>query len=216
MSNGDDAPKGMWARIRNWLAGLAAVLVVIPAVINSGVDVYHSVMDIPKTAAERTNAKLFKKYFNQSPVVTVPVPVKTDLGTINMKLSIYGEGDIYAEYGKQSQWFPFPVPQESTASLIPRAHAQASAEEGAVGEYIQIDQLKDKTLVRERYYTDGTKETYTINTNTGQIQEKTVTQSADVPTSASTLPKVEVIQMPVIDLQALRRPPGESATEPTR
>jgi hypothetical protein len=206
MGNGDDAPKGMWTKARTWLAGLAAVLVVIPAVINSGLDVYHVVMDIPKTAAERSNVRLFKKYFNKAPAVTVPVPVKTAIGTVNMKLSIYSGGDIYAEYGDQSQWFPFPLRQDSAGLLVPTAHAQTPPEGDPTGEYVQIDRLNGKKLVRERYYPDGTKETAVIDTHTGQIQQKTVTESAAPPVGATAAPKVDVIQMPVIDLEALRRP----------
>ena len=42
------------SKIRTWIVGLTAVVVVLPALINGGIDVYRSILNIPRTDAERT------------------------------------------------------------------------------------------------------------------------------------------------------------------
>jgi hypothetical protein len=194
----------LWSKIKTWVIGLTAVLVVLPSLINAGIDVYKSLLDVPKTQFERINAELFQKYFNKSPVVTVPVPVKTSLGTVKARLSVYEEGDIFAEYGDYSQWFPFPLRKTASSSLFSTAHAQTPPATGLTGEYRQVDKIKGNTIERSRYYSNGTKETYTININTGEIQNKVVTRDSAPPSGVSRYPAVKVQESPLIDLEAIK------------
>ncbi len=134
----------------------------------------------------------------------VPVPIKTKIGAIDMKLSIYEAGDIFAEYGDYSQWFPFPLQKTVSLSIISSAYAQSPPPTERADEYTQVDKLKGNKIERERYYSDGIKETYTINPNTGQIQNKTITRDIPPPSKTSNLPTIQVLEFPTIDIEALK------------
>ena len=55
------------------------------------------------------------------------------------------------------------------------------------------------------------KEAYTIDRNTGEIQNKTVTSGEPSPDEISNHPMVNVFQFPTIDIEAIKRmkPIGE-------
>jgi hypothetical protein len=204
----NDQTKGAsepWSKIRTWIVGLTAIVVVLPALINGGIDVYKSILNIPRTDAERTNSELFEKHFNKPPVAVLPVSVKTDLGTVDMKLSIYDEGDIYVEYGTHTRWFASPVQKTASLSLISSAYAQGSAGQSKTGEYRQVDKLMGNKIVRERYYSDGTKETYVIDRNTGAIQSRIVTRDSKAPPAELTLAERKVRQLPGLDVDARKQ-----------
>ena len=202
MSETNEPLPGTWSKIKGWIVGITAILVVIPALINAGLDVYNSVMNIPKTQKERTNSEMFKKYFNKQALATVPVPIKTAQGTVDMRLSIYDAGDIFVEYGNDSQWFPFPLQQRTAAvQFIPSAYAgQPPPPPKGTGQYTQSDKLVGNTIERTRSYGDGTKEVSTININTGEILNQKKTQGAPMKAMDS-----KVYQLPAIDLEALKR-----------
>lgn len=204
MNNQINSSSTRWTKIRNWIVGLTAVLVLLPSLINAGIDIYKSLLNVPKTQSERINAELFKKYFNRTPLAMVPVPIKTKIGAIDMKLSIYEAGDIFAEYGDYSQWFPFPLQKAVSLSIISSAYAQSPLPAERADEYTQVDKLKGNKIERERYYSDGIKETYTINPNTGQIQNKTITRDIPPPSKISNLPAIQVLEFPTIDIEALK------------
>src|SRR5438105_8776000 len=103
--------------LKTWILGATAVLVVLPAMINAGVDVYKVVLNIPTSDSERVNAELFKKYFNKPAVTSFPVPIKNSVGVVEVRFSIYEEGDVFVEFGKNSQWFPFPRTTTTTTKL---------------------------------------------------------------------------------------------------
>ena len=204
MNNQIESHSTTWIKIRNWIVGLTAVLVVLPSLIIAGIDIYKSLLNVPRTQSERINAELFKKYFNRTPLITVPVPINNKIGKIDMKLSIYEAGDIFAEYGDYSQWFPFPLQKSASLSIISTAYAQSPPPTQRAGEYTQVDKLKGNKIERERYYSDGIKETYTININTGQILNKTITPDTPQPSSISNLPAIQVRKIPTIDIEALK------------
>src|SRR5215831_7175778 len=52
-----------------------------------------------RSESERINVELFKKYFNKQPVTVLPVPIKRSNGTVDVRFSIYDEGDVYVEIG---------------------------------------------------------------------------------------------------------------------
>jgi hypothetical protein len=193
---------GTWGKIKGWIVGITAILVVIPALINAGLDVYNSAMNIPKTPKEQTNNEMFKKYFNKPALATVPLPIKTEQGTVDMRLSVYEAGDIFVEYGNGSQWFPSPLKQRmAAAQFLSLAYAgQPPSLPKGTGQYTQSDKLVGNTIERTRSYGDGTQETYTIDTNTGNILNKKVTRGA--PSKAT---DVKVYQLPTIDLEALKK-----------
>ena len=204
----NDQTKGVsegWSKIRTWIVGITAIVVVLPALINGGIDVYKSILNIPMTDAERINNELFEKHFNKPPVAMLPVSVKTDLGAVDMKLSIYDEGDIYVEYGTHTRWFPSPVQKTASLSLVSSAYAQGSTGQSKTGEYRQVDKLMGNKILRERYYFDGTKETYLIDRNTGAISNMTVIRDSKAPSAGSTLPERKVRQLPGLDVDARKQ-----------
>lgn len=97
-----------FSHMKGWLTGLVGVLVVLPSLINAGLDVYSSLLKLPKTEAERVNEKLFRENFGKQPVATVPVPIKQNNGIVEVRFQIYEKGDVFVEFGSFSQWFPFP------------------------------------------------------------------------------------------------------------
>ncbi|VVS94284.1 hypothetical protein [Desulfoluna spongiiphila] len=203
MNDHASSSPSLWTEMRNWIIGLTAVLLVIPSMVNAGLDIYKSLINFPKTRSEQINSRLFSENFNKAPIVTIPVPIKTRHKTVNMKLSIYEGGDIFAEYGDYSQWFPFPTEQTSALSLIPSAHAEPPVPVDKPREYTQVDTLKGKIIERERVYSDGTTERYTINRNTGKIENKVVIQ-ATPPRSAPPETQVKIMPFPTVDIEALK------------
>lgn len=178
------------------ITSLMAILVVVPSLINAVMDVYTAAFNIPKTISEINNVQLFKQHFQQQPVHTAQSIISPTPGEqLPIKLDVYENGDIYIEYGEFSQWFPFK-PSKNTASswLIRSAYAQDTTTQAVspctVAEkestepaqpnalaapyyrYMQTDKLEGSTILRDRVYEDGCKETVTIEMNTGVIQSR--------------------------------------------
>ena len=107
-------PKSPLESLKAWAVGLTGVLVVLPALVNSGYDVYATLAKIPKTETQKINDELFRKYFNKQPVLAFPIPVKRDAGMVDVNFSVFEGGDIYIEFGKRSQWFQFPLLEKTS------------------------------------------------------------------------------------------------------
>jgi hypothetical protein len=193
-----------FARLKKWLVGLTSVLVVIPAMINAGIDIYASFAKLPKSESEKINVALFRKYFNKQPVAAFPVPIKQGNGTVEVRFSVYDEGDVFVEFGKFTQWFPFPnaAPPPVAFSVFPQAHAQGNAALRGVGSYQQTDRMEGDAIMRQRAFENGVVEQYTLNPRTGDIESFKVRREAPavMPKPASAPPKIAPI-----DLDALRQ-----------
>jgi hypothetical protein len=162
---------------RGGLKGLivktTGVLLVVPALLNAGYDVYAAALKLPRTDAEKVNSEMFRKYFNKAPLATLPVPVKSSLGTVDARFAIYEEGEIYVEFGKHSQWFQFPrsdQPKKAAFSLFSSAFAQASPridvpQQNPVAS--QKESISGGVLMRSRIYADGTTEQRKIDLRSG-------------------------------------------------
>lgn len=193
-----------FASVKGWVVGLTSVLVLIPAVINAGIDIYASFAKLPKSEAERTNVALFQKYFNKQPVAAFPVPIKQSNGTVEVRFSVYEEGDVFVEFGRFTQWFPFPSaggPGPVAFSLFPQAHAQASAPLRGSGSYEQSDRIKGDAIVRERVFQNGVTERFTLDPRTGDITDFEA-QRGPKPAAAGAAPAMPKITP--IDLDTLR------------
>lgn len=191
------------------VAKVTGVLLVVPALINAGYEVYAAALKLPRTDAEKVNTAMFKKYFNKAPLATLPVPVKSSVGTVDARFAIYEEGEIYVEFGKLSQWFPFPrVDQPKTAgfSLFSRAFAQSAPPADLLGRNViatQHESIYGSTLVRSRTYVDGTTEQRqidlrsgsTLSVNFGKVNKESVSVQAPSP---------ELMRIEPIDLNHLR------------
>jgi len=215
LRSGGSSPSG-FTRLKAWIAGVTSVLVVLPALVNAGYDIYAKVAKLPKTDAESTNEELFKKYFNKEPVLTFPVPVKQDNGTVEVRFAIYDEGDVFVEFGRMTQWFRFPAHKASQPSassfLISTAHAQPVTAIQGSGSYVQKDTMDGKLLIRQRRYANGVNEKVVLETRSGLILERTSVRAPGAATS--TPPEKNVLRpvdIPTIDLDAYKR--GRSITQ---
>jgi hypothetical protein len=133
---------------RGIVVSLTALFVVIPALINSGLDIYKAVAQIPDSIQERTNDQLFKRHFNDVPVFSQPIEIKTGNASLEMMLDVYENGDILVQYGDFQQWFPF---KGNTVSHRRPGAGVAYAQEGTEGENAerQTDPSSRKTHYRK-------------------------------------------------------------------
>ena len=166
-----------FGRVQGWIAGITALLVAVPAIMNGAYDIYASAVRLPHNESERVSAALFKKYFNQPPRATVPVPITLHDSTVQVQLQVYDGGDIYVEFGNFGEWFPYPgsapAPATAALALIGTAYAQPAgpgATAGA-GTYRQHDTFIDGLLVRHRLWQNGVLETKRLDPRTGEAVE---------------------------------------------
>lgn len=191
------------------LAAAAGVLVGIPAVLNGAMDVYVAVAKLPRTDAERVNDELFKKYFRRQPVAEMPVPIKHKLGTFEVRFAVFEEGDVFVEYGKQTQWFAFPktaAPTGVALSLVPSAHAQApapatGAKAAAAPAVLREQRWQElgSTVQRTRIYSNGDVERSVIDQRTGSVLRTGIEKHKN-PAQPATAQSVQLYRAPVIDL----------------
>lgn len=176
--------------------------------INGGIDVYKALLNIPKSDSERVNAELFRKYFNKPAVTSFPVPIKHAIGTVEAKFSIYEEGDVFVEFGKSSQWFPFPKEKSSSVAVevIQSAFAQDKVSPRGIGRYQQNDQMDGSAIIRQKTYENGVKETQRIDIRTGQITEQNISGSATQDANRDLSP------FGVIDLEVRKQSQSKTAT----
>jgi hypothetical protein len=207
--------RSIWVKIKANIVALTGVLLAIPALINAGIDIYNVALKIPRTTEERINAELFKTYFNKPPIVTVPVPVKTSMGSIEMRLSIYDAGDVLAEYGDHSKWFPSPMKQQMAgdgwfAQALAEPFGDPKKEKlKGIGKYTQKDIATDgNKILRARYFENGVKETFTIDMNSGRIDDKKIEQINPLELKLNNSADIQVMDFKQIDLEALKKTPN--------
>lgn len=238
------APASTGKQVVNWLqttqgviAGIAAVLVILPSLINAVLDIYVTLFNVPRTLSEQYNQELFQKHFQKQPIHTGSSVIKTKEGAeLAIKLSVYENGDIYVEYGNYSQWFPFKSSDESSAALdwlIPPAYAEAVVKNspcleqltsadpeakpprmvdsfGAMHYYTQTDiPLTKRTFKRVRLYDDGCQEVLTIDINSGEILTRELNQKALPPDEKQAMRKkaIQLFAPQVIDIQKIQQQP---------
>lgn len=206
-------PKSKFELVRNWIVGITGVLLVIPALINGGIDIYSSWQKLPKTKAEQLNEELFKKYFKKQPVAAFPVPIKQSNGTVEVKFSVYEEGDVFVEFGNFTQWFPFPATEKkvTSISLMSTAIAQEQASLKGFGRYQQSEWFEGAYIVRERLYENGIIERLNIDPRTGAILQSSA-RRAHTPQNA--LPPPGVSNFAPIDLDSIRANRSQQLTGP--
>lgn len=213
-------PKSALDRLKGWAVGLTGVLVVLPALVNSGFDVYSAAAKLPKTETEKINDELFRKYFNKQPIAVFPVPVKRDAASVDVNFSIFDGGDIYIEFGKRSQWFPFPRLDKASLgepfSIVRTATAGESANRAGAGQFQQSDRFEGDKIIRERRWENGVLETFVIDPRTGRIMNRTSQQSLPSATAGQPdfsnpvqedwLSRVEKERLSPLALQRFRDP----------
>ena len=200
-----------WSKTKKWILGLTVSVVVIPALIHGGIDLYKAAFDIPRTDTERINTELFRKYLNVPPVTSLPVPIRSSTDTVEMKFFIFEEGDIYVEYGNLSHWFPAPKPDAMNVpgfSFVSKAIANENAYAHGIGAYQQTDRFDGLILSRKRVYENGVIEQQQINSRSGEILKQTSTPSQTTATDAIH----QLAPFGVVDLQTHKGPlPGDGS-----
>ncbi len=201
------------------LAGVTAVLLAVPALINAAYDIYAALAKLPRTDAERVNAELFQKYFQKAPLVEMPIPIKHEVGTLEARFLVFEEGDVFVQFGRQTQWFAFPKAPNKAASnsfsLIPSASAQttppgstplAATKPEAVQVTGEIGTISGTTLTRYRSLASGQVETVSIDIRSGRIIDFSTRPSTSPEISGLRFPArtTQVLDLPVIDLPSLK------------
>lgn len=217
-SNADPASP-VAASVGRRLAGVTAVLLSVPALINAAYDIYAALAKLPRTDAERVNAELFQKYFQKVPLVEMPIPIKHEVGTVEARFLVFEEGDVFVQFGRQTQWFAFPKAPSKAASnsfsLIPSAFAQASfpastplAAKKSQNVQVtgEIGTISGTTLTRYRNLGSGEIETASIDIRSGRIIDLSTLPSSSPELSGLRFPArgTRVLDQPVIDLPSLR------------
>ena len=190
-----------FGNLRTLIVGLTGVLLVIPSLVNSGIDIYNSVLGIPATKAEEVNDRLFVRHFQKSPLHHAVIPIKTELGEVVVELDVYQGGDIFIKYGARSQWFVSPLAdQEVYFSFSGIAHAQEMEMETGIGNYYQFDRITDDKILRELYFLNSakTKKSYVIDPVTGDWSSPEIGTYEVVP--STDIPEINTFKYPVIDL----------------
>jgi hypothetical protein len=194
-----------FTHIKLWITGLVGILVVLPSLINAGLDVYASLLKLPKTEAERINEKLFRENFGKQPVATIPVPIKQNNGLVEVRFQIYDKGDVFVQFGNFSQWFPFPSTEDGAQkaagfSLMSNAYAVMPPQPQGVGQYQQNDKMQDGAILREKTYENGVVESQVIDTRSGDILNSSARKIElkslpSVPNPVPVVPKVVPIDL---------------------
>lgn len=211
--------EGRATRWKGLLAGVTAVLVGVPSLVNAVYDVYVSVAKLPRTDVERVNAELFRKYFGKQPIVEMPVPVRNGIGTVQARFAVYEEGDVFVEFGKQTQWFAFPRQASrrdlSLLDLLPSAHADPvgtpkptpSVPAAKYRLYSQEGSVSGSTWYRTRIYEDGRVEKSEIDMRTGKVLDVQLAPAPrDQARPATALPPAtRVLPAPTVDLSTRSR-----------
>lgn len=210
-----------FAHVKLWLTGLVGVLVVLPSLVNAGLDVYSSLLKLPKTEAERLNERLFRDNFGKQPVATIPVPIKQNNGLVEVRFQIYDKGDVFVQFGNFSQWFPFPSPEGDPQkaagfSLMSNAYAVMPPQPQGMGPYQQNDKMQDGAILREKIYQNGVVESQVIDTRSGDIRDSSsrkidLNQLPPPPQPSATIAPPTVAP---IDLDQYRKTSQTSAANP--
>lgn len=188
------------------IAALAALLIVIAALINGVNDTWVAWRGLPIGAKEKINSQLFKVHWKEDPIHTKQIIIEGKNGKIPITLDVYKNGDIFVDYVRLTQWFPYStVIAQNDFHFINSAYAGffdkiKKTVKTQMHRIVNIKKSK-KTVERTRLFEDGSKEIQTIDINTGEIisikniepdkDANTITPSNNAPNTS-----IEVIKLP--------------------
>ena len=192
--------KDTFKALKNTLLALVALLIVIPSVINAVGDIWISLQGLPTSEKEKINAALFEAHFQENPAASEQLLIEGDLGTLEMTIDVYKNGDIFVNYGKFIQWFPFSYETEIANNFsiispsyalwflytpyedIPGGATSSKKVINADTENIEHKQISKTEIERIRTLSDGTIEKLIINKNTGEvISVETIVSDTSIP-----------------------------------
>jgi len=175
------------------VASVSGVLVVLSSVVNTGHDLYISLSGAPRTVEEASQAALYKKHFQESPTLTQPLKVELEKWTVAVTVDVYKNGDIHLSVGDNTSWFPFNRVQRP--SLVRAAYAEPA--DTPSGRYIQNQREEGGSIVRERSYENGFRETIVINRNTGRIIRRSTESRALSPEEKASIERGPALRAPI-------------------
>ncbi len=201
-----------------WAGKITGGLVIATALINSSLDLYRAVYNIPTSQSERDNKEYYEKYFGKKPVFAGAVPLNTDSGKVTISLEVHSQGDILVKYGMRSQWFPFPDTSSlaNSFNLISSAYAENSTDDKTRfpletrDTYKQFESQERGNIVRSKYYPNGNLQIITIDPITGNIKESESLPYSEVPLALPPSPNrmplppedIDVYNFPEIDIRS--------------
>ncbi len=191
---------------RNTIAALAALLVVIPSVINGISDIWVAVKGLPIGDKEKINNQLFIAHWKENPIHTKQIIIEGETGKIPITVDVYKNGDIFVDYVRLSQWFPYSelvvkndcgFPGSAYAGFFDKTKNFIKTPTQKISNVKKTA----NTVERTRSFEDGSKEIQTIDINTGKIiSVKSIkpdkTPNNDGPIGPNTNSAIEVIQLP--------------------
>jgi len=92
-------------RITATLSGITAMVVVVGALFNAGLDVYRTVKDIPTGDSEVKNRDLRSDHFNEPALFQRDIEINRGDAKKILRLFVYNNADIYVNYSGAEQWF---------------------------------------------------------------------------------------------------------------
>jgi hypothetical protein len=180
---------GIFDGIKRWIVGATGVLLVLPAMVNSGIDVYKAVLKLPRTEVERISAELYKKYFEREPVAERTVQISRVSGVLDLRVAVYQDGDVLVKGGGVEHWVPFTQmsPTRASWSLISNAVAESvrirpPTDNRGVVAFRAESRLSGSVLTREKLYSDGILEQRKVDINSGRVLSESFFQ-VDKPQS---------------------------------
>ena len=193
----------------NWkstVVALAALLVVIPSVINGINDIWVAWNGLPIGDKEKINNQLFIKHWKENPIHTKQIIIEGKSGKIPITVDVYENGDIFVDYVRLTQWFPYSdlvVKSDFHFSNTAYAGFFDKITKSIKGTTREISNVRKtaKTVERTRLLEDGSKEVQTIDINTGAIKsvkriETDNSSNNDKPLNNKSNSTIEVIQLP--------------------
>ncbi|VAW66889.1 hypothetical protein MNBD_GAMMA08-2201 [hydrothermal vent metagenome] len=140
--NQNGEKNSFFMKLKSNIVSLAALLVVIPSVINAGKDIYISIMNIPLGASESKNERLKNEHWDERAITKQDIEIKNNKF---LKIRVYDNADVWLGYGRQEQWFSnAPKSMVNRFTLISSAYA-----EEVMGLKTNSQVLKNKNVINE-------------------------------------------------------------------
>ncbi len=113
----DQSGAKIHGKLASYITWLTAILVGVPTLINAGIDVYNSVLNIPTGNVERINRDRRSAHFQEEPIFSKDFEIPTGNSKKFLKLFVYQNADIYVNYSGFEQWLPAENLDNSTVSM---------------------------------------------------------------------------------------------------
>ncbi len=183
----------MLKTFHNWrgkAAGAVGVLVVLPSLINAVSDIWTAWQGLPIGEKEKANSTLFKAHFKESPLITKQIIIDGSVGRVPLTFDVYTNGDIFVDYGRFVQWFPYVAPNayalRADWSFISPAYSESVVEPKMGTETVDVGTVESTEVssieankgevIQVREFTDGSQEIKLIEVNTGMVKQVEVVE----------------------------------------